>query len=333
MEPFKISHSKAKVGRRCQMAYYYKYMMRLREKAKSRPLMIGSLVHESIESYIKTGSYLGKFKEFREQTFTKLNVEEQALNADIIDLCKMLVRGWVNRWNNGPYEMVWVEKEFEVEVAPGIVLVGKIDGRCREKATRREWLIEHKTCKRMPDEIIRMIDVQTPLYTSVLPDIGEEPVVGVVWDYVRTKMPAVPELLKSGGLSARKGIDTLPEIFLREINRHGLNPDAYRDTIQSLNDESFYRRIPYNVSKSQTKRLREELIITANYLQELETKDDWCRNLTRDCSWCSYKDLCYAELRGDDTSYLLKHSFEVRNEEKVKVKTKTQEDRDFGNGD
>lgn len=320
-EVFKISHSKAKVGRKCQMAYYYKYIRKLRAKSKSRPLMIGSLVHESIESYIKNGTYLSVFKEFRENTFVKLNVEERALNADIIDLCKVLVRGWVNRWNRGPYEMIWVEKEFEVEISPGVVLVGKIDGRCRDKETGREWLIEHKTCKRMPDESVRMYDTQTPTYTSVLPEIGEGPVTGVIWDYVRTKMPAIPELLKSGTLSTRKNIDTIPEVFLREVNRHGLNPDGYKDIISGLSDESFYRRIPYQVSKSQTLRLREEMIITADYLQELECKEDYFRNLTRDCSWCDYKDLCYAELRGDDTSYLIKHNFEeVKDEAKGKDK-------------
>lgn len=318
MEPFKISHSKAKVGRRCQYAYYLKYVKKLKSKTKSRPLMVGSLVHESIESYIKTGSYLGKFTEFREQTFRRLNVEEQALNADIIDLCKVLVRGWVNRWKRGPYEMVWVEKEFNVELRPGVVFTGKIDGRCREKATGREWLIEHKTCKKMPDEAVRMYDVQTPLYTSVLPEIDEPPVTGVIWDYVRTKMPAIPEMLKNGTLSARKNIDTLPEVFLREINRHGLNPSGYQDIISSLNDESFYRRIPYQVTSHQTKALREELLITAEFLIDLEERGQYFKNLTRDCSWCDFKDLCYAELRGDDTEYLLKHNFEVRHEEEVR---------------
>lgn len=323
---FKISHSKAKVGRKCQMAYYYKYIRKLRAKSKSRPLMIGTLIHESIESYIKDGTYLGVFKEFRENTFIKLNVEERALNADIIDLCKVLVRGWVNRWNRGPYEMLWVEKEFEVEIAPGIVLVGKIDGRCRDKGTGREWLIEHKTCKRMPDEAVRMYDTQTPTYTSVLDVIGEKPVTGVIWDYVRTKMPAIPERLASGLLSQRKNIDTIPEVFMREVHRHGLNPDAYQDIIKGLSDESFYRRIPYQVSKHQTSRLREEMIITAHYLQELETKDDYFRNLTRDCSWCDYKDLCYAELRGDDTSYLIKHNFvETSDEDQAKGKGKEKE--------
>lgn len=324
-EKFKISHSKGKVGRRCQMAYYYKYILMLRAKTKSRPLMIGTLIHESIESYIKNGTYLGVFDEFRKNTFTRLNVEEQALNADIIDLCKVLVRGWVNRWRKGPYEMLWVEKEFELEIAPGIWFNGKIDGRCREKETGREWLIEHKTCKRMPDELIRMYDIQTPLYTSVLEEIGEKPVTGVVWDYVRSKAPAIPELLKSGQLSARKNIDTIPEVFLRELHRHGLSPDGYQDIIKSLIDESFYRRIPYQVTKHQTKRLREELIITAHYLQDLEQQTDFCRNLSRDCGWCDFKDLCYAELRGDDVEYLIKHNFEVRKDEKETQADRTTE--------
>ncbi|QBQ72963.1 PD-(D/E)XK nuclease [Serratia phage Serbin] len=327
-KPFKISHSKAKVGRRCQKAYYYKYILKLKKKTKSRPLMIGSLVHESIESYIKTGFYMHKFKEFREETFRRLNVEEQALNADIFDLCKSLVRGWILRWNSLGWEMEWVEKEFEVEIAPGVLLIGKIDGRAKDREGR-SWLYEHKTCKRMPDELVRMYDVQTPLYISVLPEIKEPPVVGVLWDYIRTKMPAKPELLKSGGLSMRKSIDTLPEIYAREVKRHGYNLSGYSDIIDSLklNEENFYRRIQYPVSKPQALNLREELMITVRYLQDLEEKGEYCRNLTRDCGWCDFKDLCYAELRGDDTEFLMKYDFEVKDD-----KEKGSE-RDIGEGE
>lgn len=273
--------------------------------------MVGSLVHECIESYIRDGFYLVKIEEFREQSWHRLSRDEQALNADIFDLVKTLVRGWVNRWLRSGYTMLWVEKEFEVPLIPGVVFTGKIDGRCRHDDTGREWLIEHKTCKRMPSEDVRMYDVQTPLYTSVLSEIGEEPVVGVIWDYVRSKMPVKPELLKSGQLSSRKGIDTLPEIFLREIARNKLNPEGYRDVIASLNDDAFYRRIPYNVSKHQSARLREELALTAQYIQVIEVQDDWCRNLTRDCGWCDYKELCYAELRGDNLDYMLRNDYEV----------------------
>lgn len=317
--PFKISHSKAKTARRCPKAYYYKYIRRLNKKVKSRPLLIGSLVHESIESYIKTGSYLGKFKEFQDKIFSGLPAEERALNSDIVPMCKTLIRGWVNRWNELGWEMLWVEKEFEVEVAPGVIFIGKMDGKARDPQGRL-WLYEHKTCKKMPDELVRMYDVQTPLYLSIEEEIGEKPSVGVVWDYIRTKMPAVPEMTKTGGLSTRKNIDTLPEVYAREVKKQGLSLSGYRDIIDGLkaNEQSFYRRIQYNVSPQQSLNLREELLITVNYIQDLTKRGEFPCNLTRDCGWCDYKDLCYAELRGDDTSFLLNYDFEVRDEKKDK---------------
>lgn len=34
------------------------------------------------------------------------------------------------------------------------------------------------------------------------------------------------------------------------------------------------------------------------------------KNLTRDCSWCEYRDICLAELSGGDREYVISEKFE-----------------------
>lgn len=320
-KPFKVSHSKIKLGRRCHKAYYYKYVLKLKKRVKSRALIVGSLVHSCLESYFRHGYYLPEIRKWKDQEFKKMFKEEQALHADVIPLVKELIRGYIKTWDARGLQMLWVEKEFEVEISPGIVLIGKIDG-LAECDKGRRWLVEHKTCKKMPGEEVRIFDTQAILYTRALPFIDEEPVTGVVWDYLRTKLPAKPELLAKGGLSTRKNIDTTPEVYRREIKRHGLDPRGYEGILEELEAkrDSFYRQIRLPFNQSMGDRVMEELIITSWQLQDLEERhsegeDCFARNLTRDCSWCDFNTLCHAELRGDDTEYLLKHDYIVRKDD------------------
>lgn len=328
---FKISHSKMKLARKCHRAYYYKYILKLRKRLKSRPLLVGSLVHECLESYFKNGNYMPVIKEWREKEFNKMFKEEQALHHDIIPLTKSLIRGYISNWKDLNLEMEWVEKEFEVEIAPGIFLIGKIDGKAKEKGTRRKWLVEHKTCKKMPGEEVRMYDTQAILYSQVMLEWGET-VTGVMWDYLRTKLPMRPELLKSGGLSTRKNIDTTAEVYLREIKRHGYDPAGYSDILEELHSrrDSFYRQVKLPFNKRFSETIMTELTHDATQLRDKhqslsESPESWTRNLTRDCSWCDYSSLCYAELRNEDTDYLLKHDY-VRSKDEKEIPIQNIED-------
>lgn len=323
-KPFKVSHSKIKLGRRCLKAYYYKYVMKLTKRVKSRPLIIGSLVHSCLESYFRHGYYLPEIRKWKNEEYNKMFKEEQALHADVIPLVKELIRGYIRNWDSRGLTMLWVEKEFEIEISPGIVLIGKIDG-LAECDKKRRWLVEHKTCKKMPGEEVRIFDTQAILYTRALPFLDEEDVTGVVWDYLRTKLPAKPELLKSGGLSTRKNIDTTPEVYKREVRKHGLDLIGYQDILDELETkkDNFYRQVRLPFNKSMGDRVMEEVIITSWLLRDLEERhsegeDCFARNLTRDCSWCDFSTLCHAELRGDDTEYLLKHDFTVRKKDAEK---------------
>lgn len=324
---FEVSHSKIKLGRRCLKAYQYRYIHKITARVKSRPLLVGSLIHSCIESYFKTGSYTQEIVKWKEKELSKMFKEEQALYQDIIPLTKQLLRGYISNWKRTGLEMIWVEKEFRVDLGSGIILVGKIDGLAKDEKGFK-WLIEHKSCKKMPGEEVRMHDTQAIIYSEVLPRItGEEFPHGVVWDYIRTKLPAKPELLKSGGLSTRKNIDTTKEVYLREIKKHGFDVEGYQEILNDLDAkrDSFYRQVKLPFNKSMGDRVVDEVIIRAVNLRSLEERhhageDVFDRNLTRDCSWCDYRLICHAELRGDDTEYILKHDYvERKKDEEVNI--------------
>ncbi len=318
---FEVSHSKIKLARRCLKAYDYKYLQKLAKRVKSRPLIVGTLVHSCIEMYFREGYYLPAIRAWKEGEFTKMFAEEQALHADVIPLTKQLIKGYISNWKESGFTMVWVEKEFRVEVAPGIFVVGKIDGKCKE-GKRFTWLVEHKTAKKMPGEEMRIFDTQVVLYDAMLHLIGEEPVTGVMWDYLRTKLPTKPELLARGGLSKSMKIDTTMEVYLREIHRHGLDPRGYSDILEHLKEkrDQFYRQVKLPINRQTGQSVLDDLIVTANlliFLTALKERfpdgpNPFTRNLTRDCSWCDYAPLCHAELRGEDTTYMRKHDYIVR---------------------
>jgi len=318
-EDFEVSHSKIKLARRCLKAYEYRYIQRLQKRIKSRPLIVGTLVHSCLEMYFRDGHYLPAITEWKKGEFTKMFKEEQALHADVIPLAKQLIRGYIKNWEHTGLTMVWVEKDFRVEISPGIFLVGKIDGKARENK-RITWLVEHKTCKSMPGEEVRIFDTQVLLYNAALHLIGEEPTNGVIWDYLRTKLPTRPKLLAKGdALSVAKNIDTTREVFEREIRRHGFNPAGYADILAELDAkrDQFYRQVRLPMNAGMGQQILNEVVMTARLMQALENLhasgvDCMTRNLTRDCSWCDYSSLCHAELRGEDTSFLMKHDYIVR---------------------
>lgn len=318
---FETSHSKTKLARRCLKAYEYRYIKKLKRRVKSRALIVGSLIHSCLEMWFREGYYLPAITEWKMGEFKKMFAEEQALHKDVIPLAKQLIRGYISNWKMLDLEMVWVEKEFRIEIAPGIFLVGKIDGMAKDSRKLR-WLVEHKSCKRMPGEEVRIYDTQVLLYAGALPHMGEKPVNGVIWDYLRTKLPTKPELLARGGLSVAKSIDTTREVYLREITRHGLNPAGYSDILEHLDTkrDQFYRQVRLPMNKTMGENILEELITTSNMLIWVESeykagRNHCTRNLTRDCSWCDYNTMCHAELRGEDTEYLLKHDYIVRSKD------------------
>lgn len=172
-----------------------------------------------------------------------------------------------------------------------------------------EGVLTHNTHKVIPDENKRFADLQTVLYWWALVENGQK-MSGILWDYIRTKPPTQPELLKKGGLTRRKDLDSDYETYLAAITENGLDPADYQVELERLKDNVFFKRVylPHPSAELVT-NVVEDFFTTA---REIENSTSKARNMNQDCTNCSFFQLCQAEVRGIDGSFIKKQLFTVR---------------------
>jgi hypothetical protein len=327
----KVSNSKLKTWRRCQKKFEYKYIEKLRAKVKSLPLTKGSWMHECLEAYYKGEDWTSVFKKLKKE-YNDLFEEEKVMLGDLPSEVLRLMRGYLYAWKeeDAKWEVLATELEFNVPIVidskaqKAVLLNGYIDLIIRDSSGI--WGVEHKNMKSEPSEEYRMTDVQSTLYFRIMRHLakqGELPGVtnpdeiqGYMFNYIRTKAPTVPKLLKNGTLSRAK-IDTDRVTYLTEIKRHGLNPKDYADIMRGLSSRTFYNRCRVAKPDELGSIMMNELKGTSvQILTALQYPHIISRTLERSCQWdCEYFDLCHGELRGLDTDFIKAHQFEVKEEE------------------
>jgi len=316
-EDLRASFSRIKLWRRCKKAHDYHYNQQLRKRKPPVALVRGSYVHDLLEVW-KDRDRL-KIRKDYERKYGRIFDEEREIYGDLIGDGWELVRRYSLHWKNDqlkyvPIRGVRSEIKLEFPLGKGVTFVGKID-KYPEDPKGRRWVMDHKTNKKIPDEESRFNDYQLLLYIWILQKFGEKPT-GVVWDYIRTKPPAEPKILKSGELSQAQGIDTTHEIYLKAVKDNKLDPKDYQETLDNLKgrEEEFFRRIFLPYSNSMLEQIITETRAAALQIQQFghEWKD---RTMTKECKQCQYYLLCHAELRGLDADFIRKKEYEIKGEE------------------
>lgn len=319
-----ISFSKAKTWRRCHKQYDYKYNQRLEKRKKAVPLLRGSILHEMLDARakmmmkIKTVTPATILKRYAKE-YAQLFREERDLYGDLISDCQRVFDTYCRDYPEDSFEYLGVEEELKFEIAPGIEFIGYIDKRIRDKKKKLKYIVDHKTHKNIPDEEARFADLQMVFYVWAWNKIvPKDQVDGIIWDYLRTKPPSIPEQLKNGELTKRANIDTDYHTYLAEIKRLKLNPDDYKEILSALSVKKtgFSERVFLpSPSKIMIDNAVADLISTAEQIRDFgdKLKD---RNSSKDCSWCTFYNLCQAEMRGLDSDFIRKADFTIREDEK-----------------
>lgn len=318
----KISNSRISRWNTCKRAHHYAFNEKLERKTPPAPLYKGKIIHECIEELINDRDWRPILEKYTEE-YNNMFEEEKAEYGDLPTELRIIMEGYEKRYEDDG--LTYLEKdgkkaEHEIqlviseEAAPGsdkegIVYVGKIDAIAQDEQDR-VWLMDHKTFKKLPDEDFRWTNQQVNLYTWAMPQIGFPKPDGVIWDYIRTKVPTKPKLLKSGELSKNKNIDTTYETYYNEIIANGLDPADYEEFLESLkeNEDNFYRRITLPTRENIIQPIVEDMINTAKEIHYLgETLKS--RNLGRHCTYCPFKQICQVELMGGDSEFIKKSEY------------------------
>ena len=315
-----VSHSRLKTWRRCQMQHHYRYYQGLRRIRKGVPLVVGTAVHAMIEAHHERGDWSPELEAFR-QEYDKLFREEQAELGDLPSTCGDIVAGYFEAYKDDGllYPKRRRNRSTEIEVRVDLdattQFIGYVDA-FPQDSQGRNWVMDHKTCKNIPDEETRFADLQLVTYHWLLPQLGYPVPDGVIWDYIRTKPPTKPEVLKNGTISKAKSIDTTYGVYMQTV-KEVLGEDAppeYEEFAQTLvgREEKFYRRIFLpNPPKAMVDSVVRDIMATTAEIRFLGPNAQ-VRSMSRDCKQCSYYSLCQAEVRGLDSDYIRKTEFTVK---------------------
>lgn len=318
----RVSQSSLRAWRKCRKMFAYRYVEMLSPKSIARPLVMGSAVHKVIEYNIAgrpLADAMKKINEGRAKVFSSDVDEYDQIMSDT----ETIMTAYIQFHKNEPVTYHEIngrraEFEFEHDIGNGVTLEGVID--CIPVTEDgRKWVGEHKSHKQFPTEDVRAADLQSMLYADAAKKaLGLNRITGVFWDYIRTKSPEFPKLLKNGTLSKAR-IDTLPSVYEQAIKNHGLNRVDYGDILGELDDKlpSWFRRVFVPLNQAAVEQLLEETRVTGREMMR-KAGVDTTRNLSRDCSYCSYEKLCKAELFGMDADFIREREF-VRKQAKIEV--------------
>jgi hypothetical protein len=204
-----------------------------------------------------------------EQKFSNLSVMLDAYASSVLP------------YDLNHYEIVAVEREFSVELEPGVILKGFIDGIWKDRSSGVRFIVEHKYKSSHDDDLIPL-DLQVSLYTlALLPEFGPLP--------------------------------TLYNVCLKPANRRGKNETAqdfaYR-VAQSVRNETagfqwtpgefssrYFLRRTYSRGRADLTAALQQ-VRSMNRIMELVEKNPemvW-RNVGEHCLYmCPFKPICIEE--------------------------------------
>lgn len=199
----KFSHTSMSSYRRCRLRYKLGYIDNLDPKP-GLGLIRGSVMHTAVAAWYGSGiKDLDKRLEHTIQAASnKLFEYEHKLSENyedewyLMDLVLRRYIDWALLHDTDDFdEVLSVEEKFVLELQPGVVITGYIDGFVRDNAGDI-WLLEHKFLKAVSRKALDL-DAQVSMYLFASREMGYNPK-GVFYNIVR---------MTKGGKAADQPVD------------------------------------------------------------------------------------------------------------------------------
>lgn len=318
MARFNTAQSKVNAWRRCRQEYHYRYVEELIPRRVERPFQFGKIIHRMIEDHAQG---LDPMKTLEAISFDnqKLFTAEKEMYGELVEDVRTIMAEYFAFWPASDLRFLavkdeggkprYAEHEFELEIDHDLLFKGQIDA-LGKTASGLYWLVENKSFSSLPSEDHRWRNLQAVVYAKAAIGVRMvKKIDGIVWNYIKSKPPTVPQLLKSGELSQRD-IVTLPSAVKAQAKLHGLNYKDYPKLMERamLARNEYFQRIYSPVNDTVSEKIFSGFIDTSREMSKYHGKSQ-DKNLGRQCEWCKYEPICRAELTGGDVEYVKEREF------------------------
>jgi len=286
--------------------------------------------HNSLREEVETWQ---DTQELFTYAFNELFEEEREDLGDLPDETERLFRSYLRFWkqdrdlytvaqlpNGQPAIELIVQASLKEFGLPGN-FKGKIDLVVEDDEYEGLWIWDAKWVKSIPVPDERMMSPQALLYVWALRKALDMDVRGFVYNYARTKPPAVPRVLKrpAGMLSTASKMDTDVYTYLTAIKEtHGKEWKNYLPYYKPKLDELrgrealWFDRARIPVENDRILRGVREYLASVTDIRRREKRRDYTpRTYNYSCKWsCEYHNLCTAEFQGLEIEPLIKSSMQ-----------------------
>lgn len=217
------------------------------------------------------------------------------------------------------FDVMWTEREFHIPI-PGlgeeVTYSFRTDGLVMDRQGNL-WILEHKTAASFPGNTdYLMMDDQVGSYLWALEEVFDLEIEGVIYNWVKKKVPVIPEVLKNGKFSKNKAQDTTYDIALNAYRTAGLTDAQIQAeygeflTHLQIKENNFVRR-------ERVRRNRHEIQVLGQSLQheisDMISDPAIYRSPSKfACNGCPFFTPCLVRWEGGDYEAILSESFKQR---------------------
>ena len=324
-----LSFSQISTYLRCHQEWWYAYQENLVPRMDARPLSLGSAVHMglatalreyhcsrmSVEDGVRKGVESWKEQELARGDLFEEEIEavhQVAVDAEQIAI-RTLRKLPIDEWETvtDPAGIPMIEYHFTIPLKGWGGFHGYIDWVGWHKPTGQIWLVDWKVRKSFQPHEAEEVNLQNAAYQYAIFRVLRKPPVGTITFQISGKPPAKPKLNKDGTMS-RALVKTDWETYKVALLEAGLNPDDYLDMAEKLSTVEFFRPVKEYRTLDTVHRVWKEIIEpTAREIRR--SNKIVVRNLGhRTCNGCAYRQLCLAELGGEDAEYIRETHYRPR---------------------
>lgn len=320
-----ISYSRESSYLRCPYLHYLRYIEGLESIKPARPLYFGSDFHKLLEVRKDPERVKAEWRRMKEEFYRMPGSWQSELGENYPFDLKVIFQDYQQMWKGTPLPKV-TEKPFELNIGyyrnEDIIFVGVIDELYKyiDKSSGKKSIEigEHKTFSRPPDMNTLVMNTQKSLYCKAAQMIWGILPRAVRWDYIKSTPAKSPIwLAKSEKFSTAKSQDITPASWRRACKERGITDPSILEQgdLYKGNENNFFFRVQQDVYPQMVESVFEGFVYTCKDIVR-RGQENTTKNITKDCAWCTYRNICMAEMSGGDRAYVVEKEFTTQEQRK-----------------
>lgn len=311
-----LSYSRVGTYLGCPYSHYLAYEEGWSQKKTPRPLYFGRDFHKLLEHRTESTEKLNAVKKEITDAYYDASPDVQTdLGESYIEDLFSIFDDYCTIWKDTPLPDK-TEIEFNIPIGKykgeDVIFKGFIDE--LYKTDEGYKIGEHKTFSRMPQKDFLVMNTQKSLYAKAVEKLYGELPKTILWDYVCSKPAEYPVWLeKSQRFSQASSQKITPYSYRRACaERNITDKDVLAEGDKySQNIPNYFFRTEMDYIPEMVENVWDGFMYTCKDIVK-NGKKNRTKNISQNCSWCSFRDICHAELTGGNVEAILEHDFKKK---------------------